>query len=215
LKSSSAERPLLALLGLALAAWCGHRAVHRRLDAAELARLYQAGFCRSSVALLAVSDCAPVEAAVLRRRLERADTVRRYDPERLRATKPFAVADDGRFWPASANVGPLAFVRVTWDGEESGRLELRPFDAPAWSVPLRSRQLVQPDGSGTSGLVAYYDLGRVWIADVHGRKFQSLTQAPDLEQGGVLRFSADGTALAFYAHAQRRWMAQDLYVLKE
>jgi hypothetical protein len=213
--SSAADRPWLGLLGLLLLGWAGHRAAQRRLDARELARLYQAGFCRGSVALLTEADCAPVEAAVLRRRLERAQTVSRYDPERLRATRPFALADDGRFWPASANVGPGAFMSVSWDGEESGRLELRPFDAPAWSAPLRSRQLVQPDWSASSGLVAYYDLGRVWIADVRGRKFQSLVQEPELEQGGMLRFSGDGTALAFYAHSQRRWMAQDLYVLKE
>jgi hypothetical protein len=203
------------LLGLVLLGWAGHAATLRRVDAPELARLYQAGFCRGAVALLAVADCAPVEAAVLRRRLERAETVCRYDPERLRATRPFVLADDGRFWPASATVGPLAFMKVVWDGAESGRLELQPFDAPAWAAPLRSRQLVQPDWSASSGLVAYYDLGRVWIADVRGHKFQSLSQEPALELGGVLRFSADGTALAFYAHSQRRWMAQDLYVLKE
>ena len=178
MKSSGASLPRLGLLGLVLLAWAGQRATLRRLDAPELARLYQAGFCRGSVALLAAADCAPVEAAVLRRRLERAETVSRYDPERLRATRPFAVADDGRFWPASANVGPAAFLRLDWEGEESGRLELRPFDAPAWNAPLRSRQLVQPDWSATSGLVANYDLGRVWIADVRGRKFQSLLSAP-------------------------------------
>ena len=202
-------------MGLLLFAWGGHRLVTLRLSAADLARLYQAGFCRGSVALLPVSDCAPVQAAVLRRRLLRAETVSRYDPERLRATRPFPIADDGRFWPASATVGPSATMTLTWEGSQGGRLELRPFDASAWGAPLRSQELVRPDWSANSGLVAYYDLGRVWIADVRGHKFQSLVQAPQLEQGGVLRFSADGTALAFYSDSQRRWMAQDLYVLKE
>jgi hypothetical protein len=215
LKSSNAERLITGLLGLGLLALGLRQAGLRRVNAAELSRLYQAGFCRSSVALLAMADCAPVEAAELRRRLDRADTVRRFDPERLRATKPFAVSDDGRFWPASASVGPSAALELRWDGEESGSLQVQPYDAPAWSAPLRSRQLVRPDASAYSGLVAYYDLGRVWIADVRGRKFQSLVQEPLLEQGGVLRFSADGTALEFYARTAGRWQAQYLYVLKD
>jgi hypothetical protein len=104
---------------------------------------------------------------------------------------------------------------VDWDGEESGQIQIRPIGAPAWRQPTRSQGLVLPDWSAMSGLVAYYDLGRVWIADVKGRKHQSLVQEPQLEQGGQLRFSADGTALAFYYSGAQRWISQDLYVLVE
>jgi len=214
LKSYDVKALLLGCLGLCLFSAGAWRLGQRRLGAPELARLYQAGFCGVSVNLIDAADCSPVEAAVLRKRLERADVIRRYDPERLRATKPFALQDDGRFWAASAAPPPSAFMRLDWPGSESGQLELRPWDGPAWQVPLRSKSLVLPDWSAYSGLVAYYDLGRVWIADIHGKKFQSLVQEPLLENGGVLKFSADGTALAFYFHADHRWLAQNLYVLK-
>jgi hypothetical protein len=214
LKSFDVRAQLLGLIGLCLLGYGGWKLGQRRVGAAELARLYQAGFCRASVNLIGAAECSPVEAAVLRKRLERADIIRRYDPERLRATKPFALADDGRFWAASAAAPPMAFLRLDWDGSESGQLELQPWDGPSWQVPLRSKSLVLPDWSAYSGLVAYFDLGRVWIADIHGKKFQSLVQEPLLENGGVLKFSADGTALAFYFHANRVWLAQNLYVLK-
>ncbi|HXB98245.1 MAG TPA: hypothetical protein VNZ54_09340 [bacterium] len=214
MKSSDVKALLLALLGLGLFGLGAQRLGQRRVGAAELARLYQAGFCGVSVHLIPAADCSPLEAAVLRRRLERADIVRRYDPERLRATTPFTLQDDGRFWAASAAAPPSAFMRLDWGGSESGQLELQPWDGPAWQVPLRSKALVLPDWSAYSGLVAYYDLGRVWIADLHGKKFQSLVQEPLLENGGVLKFSADGTALAFYFHANHQWLAQNLYVLK-
>lgn len=205
----------MGLLGWLLAAGLGWNLAHRGLDAAELARLYQAGFCRPSVALLPLSRVSTLEAEVLRRRLARADTVRRFDPERLRATAPYALADDGRFWPSSAGAPLLAGWHLRWDGSESGVLRVQPYGAQAWQVPLRSQALVAPDASAYSGLVAYFDLGRVWIADVGGKRFQSLVQEPDLEQGGVLKFSADGTTLAFYFNQGGRWMVQDLYVLKD
>lgn len=215
MKSSGAEKPLLGLLGLALLLWLFSQALERRLDGAELARLYQGGFARSSVKLIAAADAAPFEIELLKRRLERADAICRFDPERLRATPPFLLADDGRFWPAVSDVHPPAAMDLSWDDGESGRLDVRPERAPAWHAALRSKELVQPDWSPYSGLVAYYDLGRVWIADVGGRRFQSLVQEPLLDEGGVLKFSADGTALAFYFYADRTWKAQDLYVLVE
>jgi hypothetical protein len=63
--------------------------------------------------------------------------------------------------------------------------------------------------------VAYYDLGRVWIVDVTGKRYQSLVQEPLLDEGGILKFSADGTALAFYFSADESLLAQNLYVLAE
>jgi hypothetical protein len=215
LKSSNAERPWLGLLGLAALAWGLRAAVHHQLDAVELARLYQAGFARPAVALLPASQVAAAEREVLLKRLERASAVAAYDPERLRAVPPYPLLDDGRFWPFSSDLSPPALWQMDWEGEESGVLRITPQGAPAWKQPTRSQGLVQPDWSAMSGLVAYYDLGRVWIADVSGRKHQSLVQEPQLEQGGQLRFSADGTALAFYYRGAQRWISQDLYVLVE
>jgi hypothetical protein len=190
-------------------------ALRRQLDAAELARLYQAGFARPAVALLAVSRVAPNERAVLIKRLERAAAVASFDPERLRAVPPYPLSDDGRFWPFSSDLAPLAGLRVDWDGGESGELTVTPFGSEPWRQSTRSQGLVLPDWSAASGLVAYYDLGRVWISDIKGTKHQSLVQEPQLEQGGQLRFSADGTALAFYYSGAERWISQDLYVLVE
>lgn len=215
MKSSGADRPWLGLLGLALLALGLRAALQRHLDAAELARLYQAGFARSAVALLPVSRVAPNERAVLIKRLERATAVASFDPERLRAVPPQPLSDDGRFWPFSSDLAPPAGLRVHWDGGESGEISVTPYGAPAWKQHTRSQGLVQPDWSALSGLVAYYDLGRVWIADIKGTKHQSLVQEPQLEQGGQLRFSADGTALAFYYSGAQRWISQDLYVLVE
>lgn len=215
MKSSGAEPTWLGLLGLALFA-LGLRAMLRQgIGADELARLYQAGFGRNAVALLPLAQVSENERAVLQRRLERAIAVSAHDPQRLRAVQPYPLSDDGRFWPATSDLAPAASWELRWDGAESGRLTVRPRGAPAWQQDLRSQALVQPDWSAFSGLVAYYDLGRVWIADVQGRRFQSLVQEPALEQGGRLRFSADGTALAFYYRGAQRWMSQDLYVLVE
>lgn len=215
MKSSGDERPWLGLLGLVLLGLGLRAAVERRLDADDLARLYQAGFGRNAVALLPLAEIAPPERAVLERRLERAAAVAAHDPERLRAVPPYPVRDDGRYWPLTSDLVPPARWAMRWDGFESGVLSVRPRKGAAWRQPTRSQALVRPDWSAFSGLVAYYDLGRVWIADVNGRRHQSLVQAPGLEQGGQLRFSADGTALAFYENATGRWSAQDLYVLLE
>jgi hypothetical protein len=215
LKSSGVDRPWLGLLGLLLLAWGLRGAIHRQLDAPELARLYQSGFARPAVALLPAAQVAAGEREVLLRRLERATAVAAYDPERLRAVPPYPLSDDGRFWPFLSDLAPAAHWDLDWDGEESGTLHISPLGAPAWKQPTRSQALVQPDWSAMSGLVAYYDLGRVWIADVSGRKHQSLVAEPQLEQGGQLRFSADGTALAFYYRGAQRWISQDLYVLVE
>lgn len=215
MKSSGAERPCLGLLGLLLLAGMLRMAARRGLDAGELARLYQSGFARNAVALLPLSSLADSERGVLERRLQRAVTVSAHDPERLRAVPPHPLSGDGRFWPALGELVPPAGWRLRWDGQESGELSIRPEGAPAWKVPLRSLDLVRPDWSPFSGLVAYYDLGRVWIADVNGRRFQSLVQEPLLDRGGAIRFSADGTAVAFYFHENGRWLSQDLYVLVE
>lgn len=216
MKSSDAEpRPWLGLLGLAFFAWLGWQAGRSDLDARQLAGIYQAGFARVAVKLIPLAHIAPTQADVLRRSLERADVVCSYDLEHLRAVPPFALADDGRFWTAMSDIHPRATMELRWDGSESGSLTIRPQGLPAWQVPLRSKDLVRPDWSPYSGLVAYYDLGRVWIADVQGKKFQSLVQEPLLDEGGRLRFSADGTSLAFYFHADRNWKGQYLYVLKE
>lgn len=215
MKSSNGDRPWLAWLGLLGLAWGLRSAVQRQLDAAELARLYQAGFARGAVALLPVSRVAPVEREVLERRLQRAAAVASFDPERLRAVPPYDLSDDGRYWPFNSDLAPAALWHVDWHGEESGMIRVTPMGSAAWAQPTRSQGLVMPDWSAMSGLVAYYDLGRVWIADVRGRKHQSIVQEPQLEQGGQLRFSADGTALAFYYRGAQRWMSQDLYVLVE
>jgi hypothetical protein len=215
LKSSGAEHPWLGFLGLLLLGLALRAALHWQLDAGELARLYQAGFARNAVALLDAASVAPNEAEVLRKRLERALAVSAHDPERLRAVPPYAVSDDGRYWPFSSDLAPAAAWRLDWDGAESGVLQVSPRGMAPWRQSTRSQALVRPDWSAFSGLVAYYDLGRVWIADVSGLRHQSLVQEPALEQGGQLRFSADGTALAFYDRNGRRWMAQDLYVLLE
>lgn len=215
MKSSGAEHPWLGLLGLALLALGLRAAAQRHLNAADLARLYQAGFGRNAVALLAVAPVSANEREILERRLSRALAVSAHDPERLRAIPPYPLSDDGRYWPYTSDLAPPARWSLHWDGAESGLLRIIPGDAPAWKQPTRSQGLVRPDWSAFSGLVAYYDLGRVWIADVRGRRHQSLVQEPGLEQGGQLRFSADGTALAFYFRGAQRWMAQDLYVLVE
>jgi hypothetical protein len=213
---SSAVSAWLPFVGAALFivtgfAWLGHS-----LDAPELARAYQFGFASSAVTLGSsnAGQTTSKEQAVLSRRLERARIVSAYDPERLRAVPPFVLFNDGRFWPYAGDVMPNAAMRLRWDGAESGELSITPYDGgEAWSVLLRSKRLVRPDWSPFSNLVAYYSDGRVWIVDVKGKRFQSLVQEPLLEEGGVLRFSADGTALAFYFNADQRWKAQDLYVL--
>lgn len=215
LKSSDAERPWLGILGLLLFACLLRGALRYRLPADEMARLYQAGFARNAVALLPLARLSGSERSVLERRLQRAVAVSAHDPERLRAVPPYPLTGDGRFWPSIGELVPAATWRLRWDGEESGELSVAPEGAPAWKVPLRSRDLVRPDWSPFSGLVAYYDLGRVWIADVRGRRFQSLVQEPLLDRGGAIRFSADGTAVAFYFHEDGRWLSQDLYVLVE
>lgn len=206
---------MTGLLGLALGAVLALAFCQRRADGALLADLYQAGFARSAVRLLPLSGASPQEAAELRARLSRADIVCSFDPEHLRATPPFAVDADSRFWPATNDFHPPAQIDVEWDGEESGELTVQPEQGPEWKAPLRSKGLVEPDWSPYSGLVAYYDLGRVWIVDVKGKRYQSLVQEPLLDEGGILKFSADGTALAFYFHADKSLLAQNLYVLAE
>jgi hypothetical protein len=215
--SSGDKAPWLGFLGLLLLAAALPWILNRRVDGAVLARAYQCGFASPAVTLgqSQGSGTNGGEQAVLSRRLERARIVSSYDPEHLRAVPPFTLINDGRFWPYAADAHPQANLRLRWDGSESGELYVQPYDGVAWSVPLRSKNLVQPDWSPYSNLVAYYDLGRVWIVDVQGRRFQSLVQEPLLDEGGRLRFSADGTALAFYFEADQRWKAQDLYVLSE
>ncbi len=215
-KSSAVSGVWLAVLGALCVVWATGAAVGHRLSAPELARAYQCGFATAAVTLggsKSFASASSVEQSVLSRRLERARIVSAYDPERLRAVPPFVLFNDGRFWPYAGDVLPRASMHLRWDGAESGELTIQPYGAEAWSVPLRSKHLVRPDWSPFSNLVAYYDLGRVWIVDVKGKRFQSLVQEPLLDEGGVLRFSADGTALAFYFNADQRWKAQDLYVL--
>jgi hypothetical protein len=202
---------LAALLGLVYLA-SGHQ-----LTAPDLARAYQNGFAAAAVKLGGEEPgiTTAIQQTVLQRRLERARIVGAYDPEHLRAVPPFVLIDDGRFWPYAGDVHPRAEMRLRWDGVESGELSITPYGGTPWKQPLRSKGLVRPDWSPVSNLVAFYDLGRVWIVDVSGRRMQSLVQEPMLDEGGVLRFSADGTALAFYFNVDRRWKALDLYVLKE
>ena len=214
-KSSAASPFWLSLGGAALAVTLGLLGLRHDIEAPDLARAYQTGFAAPAVNLGGSSAAVASgnEQAVLNRRLERARIVSAYDPERLRAVPPFVLFNDGRFWPYAGDVMPRATLRLDWSGKESGQLFIRPYGGEAWSVPLRSKRLVRPDWSPFSNLVAYYDLGRVWIVDVKGKRFQSLVQEPLLDEGGVLRFSADGTALAFYFSADQKWKAQDLYVL--
>ncbi len=214
MKPSGADRPAWALLGIAMLAALGAGAAHRRMNGAELERFYQCGYARPAVALLPLADIAPVEAAGLVKRLNRANVVFRFDPEKLRATPAVPLVDDGTFWPAKLDLCPRAGMRLRWDGAESGELAVSPEGAPAWKVALRSKEFVRPAWSAFSGLIAYYDMGRVWIADVRGRRFQSVSVEPRLEDGGNLKFSADGTALEFYSDRDRTWKAQFLYVLK-
>jgi hypothetical protein len=212
---SSAETPVLGLLGLALGALAALFFSRQAISGADLVRLYQDGFARAAIRLLPLSSATTHEADVLRRLQERADVVCAFDPERLRATPPFVLADNGRFWPAANDFHPSARIQVRWDGSESGELSVWPEEGPPWRAALRSKGMVQPDWSPYSGLVAYYDLGRVWIVDVTGKRYQSLVQEPLLDEGGVLKFSADGTALEFYFHANKSWMGQHLFVLQE
>jgi hypothetical protein len=215
LKSFAVERGL-GLLGLLLLGALYGGASRWRLDGQDLARLYQSGYALNTLRLLEISTASPMEREVLRRRVERARTVSAHDPERLRAVAPYPLQDDGRFWPLLGGATPAARWRLRWNGNPGeGELVLQPLKGSAWRVPLRSKGLVRPDWSAFSRLVAFYDLGRVWIADVDGKKFQSLVQEPELDRGGVLKFSADGTALAFYFHNDRTWLSQDLYVLVE
>jgi hypothetical protein len=216
-KSSAVNGPWVGLLGLGLGLGGALFLAQRGLSAPDLARSYQCGFASAAVSLgqSQAASASGQEQAVLTRRLERARIVSAYDPERLRAVPPFALINDGRFWPYAGDVHPRASLDLHWDGAESGLLTVRPYGGAPWSAPLRSKHLVRPDWSPFSNLVAYYDLGRVWIVDVQGRRFQSLVQEPLLDEGGVLRFSADGTALAFYFDADQTWKAQDLYVLAE
>lgn len=214
-KSSAANAPWAGLLGAVVTAVLILAALRHSLQAPELARAYQCGFASAAVTLgqSQAAVASSNEQALLKRRFERANIVSAYDPERLRAVPPFVLVNDGRFWPYAGDAQPRASMRLRWDGGESGELFIRPYGSEPWSVPLRSKRLVRPDWSPFSNLVAYYDLGRVWIVDVKGKRFQSLVQEPLLDEGGVLRFSADGTALAFYFNADQRWKAQDLYVL--
>jgi hypothetical protein len=217
-KSSSVSAPsLLALAGLAGLLGLAYLADGWRLSATDLARAYQTGFAAAAVTLGGAEPgiTTPQEQALLQRRLERARIVSAYDPEHLRAVPPFLLIDDGRFWPYAGDVHPRAEMRLRWDDGAGGELSITPYGGTPWKQPLRSKRLVRPDWSPVSNLVAFYDLGRVWIVDVSGRRMQSLVQEPLLDQGGVLRFSADGTALAFYFDADQRWKALDLYVLKE
>jgi hypothetical protein len=216
-KSSAVNGAWAALLGWGLGLLGAALCVQRSLSAPELARSYQYGFAEAAVTLgqSQSANATGEEQAVLTRRLERARIVSAYDPERLRAVPPFTLVNDGRFWPYAGDVHPRASMELRWDGAESGQLTVRPYGLAPWSAPLRSKRLVRPDWSPFSNLVAYYDLGRVWIVDIQGRRFQSLVQEPLLDEGGVLRFSADGTALAFYFNADQTWKAQDLYVLAQ
>ena len=216
-RSSAVSAPWLGFFGLLCLAGCLPFVLSHELAAPDLARAYQCGFAAPAVTLgqSNAAQATDAQQAVLGRRLERARIVSAYDPERLRAVPPFTLVNDGRFWPYAGDVHPRASLKLRWDGAENGELTVSPYAAPPWTVPLRSKGLVRPDWSPFSNLVAYYDLGRVWIVDIYGRRYQSLVQEPLLDEGGVLRFSADGTALAFYFNADKRWKAQDLYVLAQ
>ncbi len=214
--SSDAEHPWLGCLGLVLLVLGLRGAVQHRVDAAELARFYQAGFAHNAVALLPLTPVSPVEREVLQRRLERAVAVSAHNPLRLRAVPPYPLGDDGRYWPATSDLAPPARWRLRRSGSENAKLHIALHgQAPTAPFETRSERLVMPDWSPFSRLVAYYDLGRVFISDLEGLHMQSLVQVPELEQGGQLRFSADGTALAFYYRGAQRWTAQDIYVLVE
>lgn len=213
MRPSAAEKALAAV-GVLLAG-LGARALLRLPgpDGPELARLYQHGFGASVQALAQAPGVSPAQREELAKRWLRARTLARHDPEDLRATPPFILRDDGRFWPKSSDVHPTGSMVVSGQGA-SRQLRISPYGGAPWSVPLRSAFQVAPDWSPVSGLVAYFDLGRIWIADVAGRKYQSLASVPELEQGGELRFSADGNSLAFQPRHGGAWKAVDFYALR-
>jgi hypothetical protein len=212
--SSKNSIPFAGFAGLALAAWLVVMFLDWRPSASDLARLYQAGFARPAVRLAALAAIEPEKAAYLEAKLARARVVAGYNPERLRASEPFLLRDDGLFWPSLNDLAPAAQASYELLAAGGACLSVAPEDSKPWSVNVRSSG-VRPDWSAASNLVAYYDLGRVWIADVQGRHFQSIALEPALEKGGALRFSADGTALEVYTETDGVWRAQDLYVLWE
>jgi hypothetical protein len=72
-----------------------------------------------------------------------------------------------------------------------------PWDSAAWKAPSDSGGRVEPCAYPANGRVAYYNLGRIWISDLDGRRMQSLQHVPLLEEGGRLFWDYGGTRLCW------------------
>lgn len=191
----SSNNPLWpGLLGLALFALVGHSLARHRVREADLEAALRLGYARPSGTLSKSEALAKGDAADLGwlSPLDRAFQIQVSAADRLRIDFP----QDQELILLETDVQP----RAQWGlaSRDAGwEIRIRPWDSAPWSAPSNSGAAVLPAAYPPNGRIAYYDLGRIWIADLNGMKMQSLQHVPLLEQGGQLFWDYAGTRLCW------------------
>lgn len=182
------------LLGLVLAAlgvnFLGHYQVHE----ADLEAALRLGYARPAGLLSKSSVLSRVDVADLGwlSPLDHAFKIQISAADRLRVDVP----QEQDLILLETDVMPQAYYGLFWN-EKGWEVRVKPWQGEAWSAPCNSGGPVHPAVYPANGRIAYYDLGRIWIADLNGLKMQSIQHVPLLENGGQLYWDYGGTRLCW------------------
>jgi hypothetical protein len=190
----SAEPLWPGLLGLALAAWGIIALAHYRLQERDLEAALRLGYARPAATLSKSEALSRGDSPDLGwlSPLDRAFKIQLSAADRLRIDVP----QEQDLILLESDVMPQARYRLA-EVPGGWEIQVRPWQGQAWSAPSNSGGRVGPAVYPANGRVAYYDLNRIWIADLNGLKMQSLQHVPLLQDGGQLFWDYGGTRLCW------------------
>lgn len=178
---------LLALLGIRYLA-------HYRVREADLGAALRLGYARPAEMLSksTLLDRTDVSDLGWLSPLDRAFQIQISAADRLRVDVP----QEQELILLETDVMPQASYGL-FDKDHGWEIRVRPWYGESWSAPSNSGARVEPAVYPANGRIAYYDLGRIWIADLNGLKMQSLQHVPLLQNGGQLYWDYAGTRLCW------------------
>ncbi len=209
MKSSADQVKWPGLLGLLLLGWGLWRLAIHQASPSEIEAALRLGYARSA-AKLAQAGLAGGQGGWLKS-FERALGVQLAAADRLKVEPPL----EDELVMLETDVMPAASYRLEFASGGLWSLQVRPWRGKSWQAPSHSGGAVRPAAYPANGRVAYYDLGRIWIADLQGLRMQSLKHVPLLEKGGALMWDYAGTRLCWMGDFAPEAAAVELGAMKE